>query len=267
MKPNQGSENATTAGHVHGVNASSGGLFKATLGAAVAAAAILTFIWLPAEHGVDPTGVGHILGLTEMGHIKEQLHRESDADNAATSAVDSSTSANALPTGNSDQAGSTPTDIVQRLDAIQAQLTAIAATIQTEPAPEPEPEPEPANTDIPSSTASIVSSVSTPEISWTDEVSYNLAPTEGIEVKLTMIEGAVAEFHWTANGAVVNHDTHGDGNGQSINYEKGRAVPEQSGTLTAAFTGNHGWFWRNRTDGDVVLTLRTRGDYGTLVLP
>ncbi|WP_241427577.1 HupE/UreJ family protein [Fertoeibacter niger] len=43
-------------------------------------------------------------------------------------------------------------------------------------------------------------------------------------------------------------DTHGDGSGNSISYEKGRAVPADAGELTAAFTGNHGWFWRNRGD-------------------
>jgi hypothetical protein len=102
---------------------------------------------------------------------------------------------------------------------------------------------------------------------WRDEVSYTLAPTEGIEVKLVMEEGAVAAFEWTANGGVLNYDTHGDGGGQSISYEQGRAVPEQSGELTAAFTGNHGWFWRNRTDAPVTVTLRTRGDYVELRAP
>ena len=66
---------------------------------------------------------------------------------------------------------------------------------------------------------------------------------------------------------VLNHDTHGDGKGQNISYEKGRSVPGQSDVITAAFTGNHGWFWKNRTEADVVLTLRTRGNYKQLLLP
>jgi len=32
------------------------------------------------------------------------------------------------------------------------------------------------------------------------------------------------------------------------------------GGRTAAFTGNHGWFWRNRTAAPVTFTLRTGGD-------
>lgn len=234
------------------VNASSGGLVKATMGAAVVAGAILTFIWLPAEHGIDPTGVGEALGLAEMGRIKEQLHLEADADAAA--ALVSEASQTTAATASSEVTNK----IDQKLDAIQAQLTSLATSVETL-----------SNTPVVESVgvASQPVAEQAPEAVWLDELNYTLVPGEGIEIKLVMQEGAVAEFEWTANGAVVNHDTHGDGSGQSISYEKGRSVPDQTGELTAAFTGNHGWFWRNRTDDDVVLTLRTRGDYSSMVLP
>lgn len=63
---------------------------------------------------------------------------------------------------------------------------------------------------------------------------------------------------------VLNYDTHGDGGGQSVSYEQGRGVPEQERELDAAFTGNHGWFWRNRTNADVTVTLRTTGAYSEM---
>ncbi|MHA6688251.1 hypothetical protein ACX3P0_22145 [Mesorhizobium sp. A556] len=44
-------------------------------------------------------------------------------------------------------------------------------------------------------------------------------------------------------------------------YERGRGVAEDEGVLEAAFDGNHGWFWRNRTDADVTVTLKTTGAY------
>ena len=62
----------------------------------------------------------------------------------------------------------------------------------------------------------------------------------------------------------MNYDTHGDGDGNSISYEKGRAVPADAGELTAAFTGNHGWFWRNRGDAPVRVTLRVAGAYSEI---
>ncbi len=243
MNPNVSANASVT--QVQSVNATSGGLIKATLGAAVVAAAILTFAWLPAEHGIDPTGVGHLLGLTEMGRIKEQLHAEADADAAATVS--------------STQSDTTVLEINQKLAAIQLQLTAITAELAKAQANNKE------TTVQASDKLEAENTVQT--VAWTDEVSYTLSPGEGVEVKLVMEKGATAEFEWSANGAVLNHDTHGDGSGESISYEKGRGVPEQAGELTAAFTGNHGWFWRNRTVQDVVMTLRSRGDYTGMVLP
>jgi len=99
---------------------------------------------------------------------------------------------------------------------------------------------------------------------WQDEVRVVLTPGEGTEFKLTMQEGAVARFAWVSEGGPLNFDTHGDGGGQSISYEKGRDVLEDEGELKAAFNGNHGWFFRNRNDDDITLVLRTDGDYGEL---
>lgn len=112
-----------------------------------------------------------------------------------------------------------------------------------------------------------VAHAQTAEPEWTDEYSVTLEPGEGIEVKLVMEEGAEAEFRWIAKNGVVNFDLHGDGSGQNVSYEKARAVPGDEGVLTAAFTGNHGWFWRNRDKQDVTVTLFVRGDYSEIRLP
>ena len=101
----------------------------------------------------------------------------------------------------------------------------------------------------------------TPKPAWRDKVSVTLAPGKGAEIKLVMKKDAVAEFSWTVEGGRVNYDLHGDGGSQSISYKKGRAVPGHEGTLKARFTGNHGWFWRNRGKQDVTVTLLVRGDY------
>ena len=107
----------------------------------------------------------------------------------------------------------------------------------------------------------------TAALEWTDQYSLTLTPGEGVEVKLVMEAGAEAEFLWTAENGVVNFDLHGDGGGENISYEKGRAVERADGVLTAAFTGNHGWFWRNRGGQDVKVTLYVRGDYSEMKLP
>ena len=264
------------AAPVQSVPATPGGLIRSTLLAAGAAGAILVLFWLPAEYGIDPTGVGALTGLTEMGEIKQQLAAEAEADVQAAAAAPvaavEATPATAAPAP----------EILQRLDRIDAQLAALSAVIGTPPgltepvaaAPVPaEPASEaaaPAADPVEAAVAEAAAPEPAPEPAtpeWRDEVSYTLNPGEGIEVKLTMEEGQTARFFWTANGSVVNFDLHGDGSGESISYEQGRAVPEASGELTAAFTGNHGWFWRNRTEAPVTVTLRTGGDYAEIKAP
>jgi hypothetical protein len=99
---------------------------------------------------------------------------------------------------------------------------------------------------------------------WRDEMRLTLTPGQGTEVKLKMKQGEKALFSWRVEGGVVNFDTHGDAPGRSISYEKGRAVAADDGELVASFTGNHGWFWRNRGKADVTVVLRTGGDYSDI---
>ena len=100
-----------------------------------------------------------------------------------------------------------------------------------------------------------------PAQDWQDEMQVVLQPGEGAEIKLAMTAGQRAQFSWTVQGGVVNFDTHGDGGGQSISYEKGRSVAADDGEVEAAFDGNHGWFWRNRGDAPVTVVVRVRGQY------
>ena len=183
-------------------------LVRSTLVAVAVASAILVAAVLPAEYGVDPTGAGEVLGLTEMGRIKMQLAAEADADRAA------------------ELATSTP-----------------AAPVV---APRPEALPI------------------APAVGRSDEMAITLTPGEGAEVKLVMDKGDKANFSWTVAGGVVNFDLHADGSGRSTSYEKGRGVPAAEGVLEAAFDGNHGWYWRNRGDSPVTVTLRTSGAYSEI---
>jgi hypothetical protein len=194
-------------------------LIRSTLIAAVSALVLLYTVVLPSEYGVDPTGLGRILGLTEMGEIKTRLAKEAGED-AAAAATNRPAPKAALP----------------------------AASAPSAPA--------------------MGASASTPSASgapaWRDEMSFTLAPGQGTEIKLKMRQGETALFSWKVQGGVVNFDTHGDGGGQSISYEKGRAVAADDGELVAAFTGNHGWFWRNRGKADVTVVLQTGGAYSDI---
>lgn len=214
-------------------------LRKSTLLAIGSALVILITIVLPAEYAIDPTRIGRVLGLTEMGEIKTQLAQEAAADSLQQSGAGSVA------------AEQTILDRLERIESLlsatspQSNLTAAKPQSPIQPATL---SPKPANTD----TARV------------DKVSFQLAPGQGIEIKLVMNEGASTKYSWVSEGGPANFDTHGDAQGKSVSYEKGRGVEKDEGTLTAAFKGNHGWFWRNRNSTPITITLTTNGDYSEI---
>ena len=199
-------------------------LLRSTILAAISALVLLVAVILPAEYGRDPTGVGRVLGMTKMGDIKQQLAAEAAADAATTA-----------------QATKSPATGSSGLAAANAAEPAAKAAVVA----------------VPKEPGQAVA----PKVEWRDEMSVTLTPGEGTEIKMKLVEGAKAQYSWVVEGGTVNFDTHGDAPGKSISYEKGRGVPSDEGVVEAAFTGNHGWYWRNRGKANVKLILRTRGEY------
>lgn len=60
-------------------------LRRAVIVALLTAAVLVITAVLPAEYGVDPTGIGRRLGLTQMGRLKQELAREAIEDARADS--------------------------------------------------------------------------------------------------------------------------------------------------------------------------------------
>ncbi|MFG9007925.1 transmembrane anchor protein [Pseudomonas aeruginosa] len=214
-------------------------LMKSTVIALGASLVLLVTIVMPSEYAIDPTGVGRVLGLTQMGEVKQQLAEEAAADAAAASAV-----------------------------AVQSAVSPIGAAVAATYEPEEEEAPavaQSAASAAPSTPAAPVASATKAQAGQRHEMNITLAPSQGAEVKLEMKEGAKVDYVWSTAGGVVNYDTHGDPynapKGFYHGYGKGRATPQDQGTLEAAFDGKHGWFWRNRTSKPVTVTLRTQGDY------
>jgi hypothetical protein len=217
-------------------------LIKSTLLALLVAMVILVTVVLPAEYAIDPTGAGRWLGLADMGEIKQQLSEEAEADRVL-----------ALTQ--------------EKLAKSVKQLEAETKTVTAEQADKAQLKPEGEDDQ------SVLESTTQPEQpAWKDEIQFVIAPGQGTEYKLLMNGGAVAQYFWISEGGPINFDAHGDGlvggkeNGQrrSISYEKGRGVTEDQGDLTAAFSGKHGWFFRNRNKHNVTVTLKVKGDYSAL---
>jgi hypothetical protein len=62
-------------------------LIKSTILAAVAAGVLLVTVVMPAEYGIDPTGIGNAIGLKKMGDIKVNLAEEVAEDKSNNIAV------------------------------------------------------------------------------------------------------------------------------------------------------------------------------------
>ncbi len=204
----------STTEHIHIPEVrSSRALLKSTLIALVVAAALLVIIVMPAEYGVDPTGVGRLTGLKEMGEIKMQLARDAAVADSAERAV-----------------AATP-DVATR----------------------------------PESRAVVVTPPTTAPATRSDTVRVALEPNQGREIKLAMEKDARVDYSWSVEGGVVNYDMHADRDADPAikyyGYAKGQGKAAETGVLVASFGGMHGWFWRNRTNGPVTVTLRTSGAY------
>jgi hypothetical protein len=184
-------------------------LRRSSIIAGIGAVFIGVAVYMPAELGQDPTGVGSLLGLTEMGEIKQQLKEEAEAD---------------AELHGGGQSSSLMDDIL----------------------------------------GLFVSTAHAQEV-WQDTITFTLEPGEYTEIKATMEEGATLFYEWTSEGGRINFDLHAHAGGQDVTYEKGRGQTEGEGSFETPFAGDHGWFWRNRDDEAVTVTLQLRGDYSAIV--
>ena len=200
-------------------------LLKSTLLAAVGAGVILVTVVMPAEYGIDPSGVGQVLGLKKMGEIKVSLAEEAASDRAA------------------------ELNDEQQMPQESAAVPVAAPVIEDSAPAEP--------------VAVVVPKV----VMASDEMKVTLAPNEGTEIKLKMNKGQRANYSWQTNGGRANFDIHADSVELEISYHSYAKGAKQSdeGIIEAEFDGYHGWFWRNRTDTTMTITLKTKGPYLDIV--
>lgn len=161
--------------------------------AVVAAAAIVVGFVLPAEFGIDPTGIGKATGVLA---IAEPVNEEYERGKKRTGVLTLS---------------ETP----------------------LEPLP-----------------------------GASDHYEITLPAYQSIEMKYEIAEGEAIVFDWRAT-APVHVDMHAHpydgGTALTESYTIEDAVSGQSGRYVAPFTGIHGWYWQNRSLGDVTVTVDASG--------
>ena len=97
-----------------------------------------------------------------------------------------------------------------------------------------------------------------------ETITFEAKPREGFEYKYRLEKGEALLYSWTAS-APMNTEFHaepdGAPRGYAQTYEKKDGMTGASGTLTAPFSGIHGWYWENTTDQPATVTLATAGYY------
>ena len=97
-----------------------------------------------------------------------------------------------------------------------------------------------------------------------DTVKINIPAGKGLEYKLLMDEFVHLEYEWSTGGEELYFDFHGEPKGDTTGYFESFSITtsdKMKGSLTTPFAGAHGWYWKNKTDSAIIVTLSTTGDY------
>ncbi|HEX5683190.1 MAG TPA: hypothetical protein VFY73_04060 [Ideonella sp.] len=209
---------------------SNGRLLKATGVALVVASVLLVTAVLPAEYGIDPTGVGKRLGLLALA---------GDVQAAEVAKADG---------------GPQPASGVPSADAETAALAAQAAAVFGAQ---------------PGQSFDARAVVRHASAARTETLSLTLEPGKGAELKALVDAGDGFVFHWTASGNVAV-DMHGERpavKDEYTSYWIEGAQREGAGRFVAPFAGQHGWYWLNRGQEPVTVQLSVTGFQDKLFRP
>jgi len=96
-----------------------------------------------------------------------------------------------------------------------------------------------------------------------ETVRFTLAPKEGMEYKYRLERGSGMHYSWTATSELF-WELHSQPDGAPRGYAEffdTNGGDRSHGTYNAPFPGIHGWWWENKSDRDVTITLSTSGFY------
>ena len=103
---------------------------------------------------------------------------------------------------------------------------------------------------------------------WEDEIKIIIPSHGDKEYKFGIEKGKQIDYSWDVSNSVkLYYDFHGDPTGAKNGYfesYKESTESKSSGSLIASFDGIHGWYWKNETDFDVIITLKVKGEYKRL---
>lgn len=100
-----------------------------------------------------------------------------------------------------------------------------------------------------------------------DTIAVVVPAETGIEYKFKSLKYGSTRYEWATDKGIVYIDFHGEVKQENppknVFYESYTLAHSNNmaGTLTAPFEGKHGWYFRNETNQDIVVTIRLNGQY------
>lgn len=102
----------------------------------------------------------------------------------------------------------------------------------------------------------------------TETVSFEIPGDGTVEYKAIMQQGDAIVFSWQTSGGDVYYDFHAHdaafGEAFFTRYDEGEGA-QRSGTIVAAYDGQHGWFWLNLDPDPIQVTLDVAGYFEKIV--
>jgi hypothetical protein len=109
-----------------------------------------------------------------------------------------------------------------------------------------------------------------PEIQYNkrkDTITVTVPAEKGIEYKFKSLKYGSIKYEWATNKGIVYIDFHGEVKQENppknVFYESYTLAysNNMAGTLTAPFEGKHGWYFRNDTKENIIITIKLNGQY------
>lgn len=101
-----------------------------------------------------------------------------------------------------------------------------------------------------------------------DTMTIELAADEAVEYKAMMKQGDALSFRWSTDGGQLYYDFHGHdesfGPEFFTRYDEGEGTA-RSGSIVAAYDGQHGWYWLNLEARPLTITLDIAGFYDDVI--
>jgi len=90
---------------------------------------------------------------------------------------------------------------------------------------------------------------------------------KGVEFKINMLKYGKVKYEWSTDQGVLYFDFHGEVKQENppknVFFESYTMAYAHNmvGTFLAPFEGKHGWYFKNKTNNDIKVSIRLKGEY------